>query len=139
MQVHVLFFGMLKDLAGGSGEDFDVPEGASLGQLFEVCVSRHPRLRDVARNIVIARNREFADPSAILQPRDEVALLPPVSGGAEPQSAAAEAGHYFALTRSAINTQAVVDRLLTGAEGAAVTFEGTVRNNTNGRRTRYLD
>ena len=48
-------------------------------------------------------------------------------------------GHYFALTRHAIDTQAVIARLLTGAEGAVVTFEGTVRNNTKGRATRCLD
>jgi molybdopterin synthase catalytic subunit len=140
MHVHVLFFGMLKDLAGTSGEDVEVPAGASLAQLFDACAERHPRLREVSRSIVIARNREFADPSEILEAADEVALLPPVSGGADPQAArATDAGHYFALTRSAIDTQAVIARLLNGAEGAVVTFEGTVRNNTNGRRTRCLD
>ena len=50
-----------------------------------------------------------------------------------------EAGHYFALTRHAIDTRAVIARLLTGAEGAVVTFEGTVRNHTKGRSTRCLD
>jgi molybdopterin synthase catalytic subunit len=48
-------------------------------------------------------------------------------------------GHYFALTRHAIDTHAVIARLLTGAEGAVITFEGTVRNNTKGRATRCLD
>jgi molybdopterin synthase catalytic subunit len=50
-----------------------------------------------------------------------------------------EAGHYFALTRHAIDTHAVIRRIQTGAEGAVVTFEGTVRNNTRGRRTLCLD
>ena len=54
-------------------------------------------------------------------------------------SKSAEAGHYFALTRHAIDTHAVIARLVTGAEGAVVTFEGTVRNHTKGRATRCLD
>ena len=137
MQVHVLFFGMLKDLVGSSGEDFEVPEGANLGVLFDTCAARHPRLREVKRSIVIARNREFADASTSVAPGDEVAFLPPVSGGSGP--APNDSGHYFALTRSAIDTQGVIRHLLAGAEGAVVTFEGTVRNNTNGRRTRFLD
>jgi molybdopterin synthase catalytic subunit len=48
-------------------------------------------------------------------------------------------GHFVALTRHSIDTRAAIARLLTGAEGAVVTFEGTVRNNTKGRATRCLD
>ena len=130
---------MLKDLVGSSGEDFEVPEGSNLGQLFDACAVRYPRLREAARSIVIARNQEFADSSSVVEPNDEVAFLPPVSGGSDPALVPADAGHYFALTRSAIDTRAVVNRLLNGTEGAVVTFEGTVRNNTKGRRTRCLD
>ena len=61
------------------------------------------------------------------------AAAPPI------RSKSAENGHYFALTRTAIDTRAVVARILTGAEGAVVTFEGTVRNNTKGRATLCLD
>ena len=68
-----------------------------------------------------------------------MAFLPPVSGGSEGDVDLSRDGHYFALTRHAIDTHAVIARLLTGAEGAVVTFEGTVRNNTKGRRTRCLD
>src|ERR1022692_2017919 len=96
-------------------------------------------MRELAGSIVVARNREFAEISTPLTEGDEVAFLPPVSGGAGAISHIAEAGHYFALTRHAIDTRAVMARLLTGAEGAVVTFEGTVRNNTKGRATRCLD
>ena len=88
----------------------------------------------------MARNQEFADPATKLADGDEVAFLPPVSGGRNNNDLEIrEAGHYFALTRHAIDTHAVIARLLTGAEGAVVTFEGTVRNHTKGRATRYLD
>jgi len=139
MRVRVLFFGMLKDLVGRSSEDADFPQGADLRAVFESYAARYPRLRELAPSIVVAQNQQFAQLSASLAEGDEVAFLPPVSGGAGVDAELHPDGHYFALTRHAIDTQAVIARLLTGAEGAVVTFEGTVRNNTKGRATRCLD
>ena len=105
--------------------------------MFTTYAARFPRLGDLARSIVVARNQEFADPATKLVEGDEVAFLPPVSGGRNSDDLAIrEAGHYFALTRRAIDTRAVIAHLLNGAEGAVVTFEGTVRNHTKGRATR---
>jgi MoaE-MoaD fusion protein len=140
MRARVLFFGMLKDLVGRSAEEIDLPDGANLGSVFERYASSQPRLRQMAPSIVAARNQEFADLSTPLQDGDEVAFLPPVSGGSHSHYQEIVSGeHFFALTRHEIDTRAIVDRLLTGAEGAVVTFEGTVRNNTKGRPTLYLD
>ncbi len=109
-----------------------------MGQVLDAYARRYPRMKEMAGSILVARNREFTDLSAGLEEGDEVALLPPVSGGmgAAPLE---EAGNYFALTRVAIEVRRVMARMLTGAEGGVVTFEGTARNNTNGRPTRYLD
>ena len=139
MRVKVLFFGILKDVAGRAEEELDVPSGGQLRTLFDLYAGRFPRLGEMASSIVMARNREFAPPATELADGDEIAFLPPVSGGAGEAREIDDAGHYFALTRTAIDVQRLKARLLTGAEGAVVTFEGTVRNNTRGRRTRYLD
>jgi len=141
MRARVLFFGMLKEMVGRSAEEIDLPEGADLGSVFERYASRQPRLREMAPSIVAARNQEFADLATPLQDGDEVAFLPPVSGGTDGDCLLelVSGPHYFAITRNAIDTRAVIDRLLTGSEGAVVTFEGTVRNNTKGRPTLYLD
>jgi molybdopterin synthase catalytic subunit len=140
MHARVLFFGILKEVVGRAAEEADFPEGTDLRAVFETYACRHPQLREMARSIVIARNQEFADPSTALAEGDEVAFLPPVSGGAAPDpNEIREGGHYFALTRHAIDTRALIARLMTGAEGAVVTFEGTVRNNTRGRATLCLD
>ena len=157
MRVRVLFFGMLKDLVGHPAEDAEFPAGADLRAVFERYAAAHPRLREMAGSVVLARNQEFGRPGDPVQDGDEVAFLPPVSGGtggtggtegtggtgAEDSGAyvaeIAEAGHYFALTRQAIDSRRVIDRILTGAEGAVVTFEGTVRNHTAGRATLCLD
>jgi molybdopterin converting factor subunit 1 len=140
MRARVLFFGMLRDVVGMSREEAEFPEGADLGSVFASYAARFPRLGDLARSIVVARNQEFADPATKLAEGDEVAFLPPVSGGRNTDALEiSEAGNYFALTHHAIDTRAVIARLISGAEGAVVTFEGTVRNHTKGRPTRCLD
>jgi len=125
---------------GMSREEAEFPEGADLRLVFARYATRFPRLSDLSRSIVVARNQEFADPATKLAEGDEVAFLPPVSGGCHTSALEiTEAGHYFALVRRPIDTGGVIARLLSGAEGAVVTFEGTARNHTKGRPTRCLD
>jgi molybdopterin synthase catalytic subunit len=135
----MLFFGMVKDLVGRSSELAEFPPGTDLRAIFDAYAVRYPRLRELTGSIVMARNQEFADISTSITEDDEVAFLPPVSGGAGMDSELRQDGNFVALTRHAIDTRAVIARLLTGAEGAVITFEGTVRNNTKGRATRCLD
>ncbi|HUB80819.1 MAG TPA: molybdenum cofactor biosynthesis protein MoaE [Bryobacteraceae bacterium] len=139
MRVRVLFFGMLKDVVGIPADDADFPPGTNLAALFASYTARFPRLLELSSSIVIARNQQFADVSESIAEGDEVAFLPPVSGGAGQDAEILRDGHFVSLTRHAIDTRAVIARLLTGSEGAVVTFEGTARNNTKGRPTRYLD
>jgi MoaE-MoaD fusion protein len=140
MRVRVLFFGILKDVVGHASAELEFPEGARLATVFESFAARFPQLRPMASSIVVALNREFANPSASIAEGDEVAFLPPVSGGVATECwETADGGHCFGLTRHAIDTRALIARLLTGAEGAVVTFEGVVRNNTKGRPTLCLD
>src|SRR5215472_7208274 len=125
MRLRVLFFGMLKDLVGRPSEEIDLPDGADLGSVFERYASRFPRLRELAPSIVAARNQEFAELNTVLTDGDEVALLPPVSGGIDSDPLEMESGgHYFALTRCPIDTRPVIARMLKGEDGAIVTFEG---------------
>jgi molybdopterin synthase catalytic subunit len=139
MRVRVLFFGMLRDLVGRPSEESDFPPGADLRAVFDRYAERYPPVRQLAPSIVVARNQEFADLATPVADGDEIAFLPPVSGGAGGRLEIVENGHYFALTRSAIDTRAVVARVQTGGDGAVVTFEGVVRNNTKGRPTLCLD
>src|SRR5262249_16167546 len=70
---------------------------------------------------------------------EEVFFGPRVGGGAAAVVEGGKGAFYSALPRHTIDTRAIIARLLDGAEGAVVTFEGTVRNNTNGRPTLCLD
>jgi molybdopterin synthase catalytic subunit len=141
MRVKVLFFGMLKDIVGCAEEQLEIPEDPRLGDIFDHYAARFPRLQGMAGSIVLARNHEFSGPSSPVAEGDEIALLPPVSGGAASDFTheIQENGNFFALTRHQIDNQRVADRLLRGEAGAVITFEGVVRNNTKGRCTRCLD
>ncbi|MCP5117917.1 MAG: molybdenum cofactor biosynthesis protein MoaD [bacterium] len=132
---------MLKDIAGSASDELDLKEGANLGAVYNHYATKHPRLREYEGSIVLARNCEFAGRDTLLADGDEVAFLPPVSGGSGPWIEQIEdtAGHFFALTRQRIDTERLVERVLQGADGAVVRFEGVVRNNSKGRPTLYLD
>jgi molybdopterin synthase catalytic subunit len=129
MRVRVLFFGMLKDLAGTSSDSLELPDGASVRNVLEYYATHLPRLKTSLTSLAVAVNQHYASAETELKPDDEVALLPPVSGGS---------GKAI-ITRDAIRTGNVISRIKQGEDGAAVVFEGVVRNQTRGRRTLYLD
>jgi molybdopterin converting factor subunit 1 len=81
IRVRVLFFGRLKEIAGHAEESVDVPEGAAIEDLFTRCVTRQPALGSFRASLVASRNQEFVPWSTPLRSGDEVAFLPPVSGG----------------------------------------------------------
>jgi molybdopterin synthase catalytic subunit len=142
VRVRVLFFGMLRDIAGRSEEEIDVDEGARLDSIFDRYARQFPRLRGLESSIVLACNQQFCDRSVSVRENDEVAFLPPVSGGSggyTHEISDSEAGHFFALTRDPIDAAGLARQLLRGEDGAIVNFEGVVRNNTKGRPTQFLD
>ena len=141
MKVRVLFFGMLKDLTGRGSDLLTLPEHATLGDVVIHYEEMAPGLGDLAASIAISINQEFAAPDALLKEGDEIAFLPPVSGGSTDSASdmPAQPRRYSTVAREKIDTQAVLAQLKQPADGAAVVFEGVVRDNTRGRRTVFLD
>jgi MoaE-MoaD fusion protein len=140
MRVRVLFFGMLKELAGRGSDLLSLPEHATVGDVFIHYEETTPRLGELASSIAISINQEFAGADSKLKEGDEIAFLPPVSGGlADAEGEMLARGRrYSSIVREKIDTDAVLDKLKQPADGAAVLFEGVVRDNTRGRRTLYL-
>ncbi len=152
MRVRILFFGMLKDLAGKSSDLLELPEPASVADVLAHYQSHVPRFKDSLPSLAVAVNQQYAGPETKLRLDDEVALLPPVSGGSgkdanetaaaqpvAPRRYAAASILHAEIIREAIDTQQVLASLKRGEDGAAVVFEGVVRNQTRGRKTLYLD
>jgi molybdopterin synthase catalytic subunit len=141
VHIRVLFFGLVRDVVGLREDSLDVADGGRLSQVFEHYAARFPKLREMSGSIVLALNEQFSSPATPLAEGDEVALLPPVSGGScrYTHEIADPAGHFFALTRQPIDAAALARQLLRGEDGALVNFEGVTRNNTKGRATRFLE
>lgn len=81
IRVRVLFFGRLRELVGSSEETVELPRGAPIEELFGSIAARRPALASFRSSLVASRNLEFAPWSTPLQSDDEIAFLPPVSGG----------------------------------------------------------
>jgi molybdopterin synthase sulfur carrier subunit len=77
----VLFFGRIRELGGISEESASVPEGATLADLFATYANRFPQLASFRGSLVASRNQEFSAWNTPITAGDEIAFLPPVSGG----------------------------------------------------------
>ena len=149
MRVRVLFFGMLKEMAGKAAESIELPEGASVRDLLAHYERQVPRLKDSFSSLALAVNQQYASAETRLNGGDEVALLPPVSGGSgetpvrqaqgRPARQPVGSRRYACITTEIIDLPDAVAALKRGEDEAALVFEGIVRNQTRGRKTLYLD
>jgi molybdopterin converting factor subunit 1 len=131
MTIKVLFFGLTRDLTGLGEERVELRDGERLDDLWQRYANRFPKLAEMSQVLVTAVNQEIATRSRALEDGDEVAFLPPVSGGA-PED-------FYRLTREVIRTRELADGLKAPEDGATVVFEGIVRNHSKGKKTLFLE
>jgi len=127
VQIRVLFFGILKDLAARSADILDVPEGSRASDVIQRYTNLIPN--SGLSSVAISVNQEYATPETPLHAGDEVALLPPVSGGT-PRAR---------ITHDRIDVASITEYLKRPEDGATVIFEGVVRNHSRRRRTLFLE
>ena len=140
MHVKLLFFASLKDIVGSRQLDLDIPSGATVNDLLERLESRYPGFRRYRPVLLTSVNEEYVDKQAVISDGDEVALFPPVSGGATPDAVLADRPReVYRLTREPIDARNIAELILRPEDGALCIFEGVVRNNSKGKATRYLE
>jgi molybdopterin converting factor subunit 1 len=135
MRVRVLFFGVLRDQAGEPERWVELPAGATVVTLLRLLQSgsSNCRMPVLDHGLAVAVNREYSTGTAELRDGDEVALLPPVSGGLD------GAAHRVEIVDGAILTEEILASIKQSSDGAICVFDGIVRDNTRGRRTLHLD
>ena len=116
MRVTVRFFAGLRERAGAGRRELDLPDGAAVSDVWPAL-----DLGPEPPGLLYAVNRAYAERKALLAEGDEVALIPPVSGGA------------FRLTHGPVNLTSVVVEVVDDRAGAIATFLGTVRARSRGR------
>ena len=127
MEFEVRLFATLKDRAGQDRIQVRVEQPATVQDLVLATGRAYPALAEALPSALIAVNMAFAGPATTLQAGDEVAIFPPVSGGA-----GADFPHptFFAVTSGAIDLATIHSRLARPDIGAIVTFTGSVRGET---------
>jgi molybdopterin converting factor subunit 1 len=80
MKINILTFGIAKDIIGNRQLELELPDGSSVGYLKEILVALFPAFSDL-KSLQVAVNEEFAFNELVLSSRDEIAIIPPVSGG----------------------------------------------------------
>jgi molybdopterin synthase catalytic subunit/molybdopterin converting factor small subunit len=132
MRVRLVSFGPLKAaFANGDGWR-ELREGTSVTSLLEQLRLDGVVSEAALKSAAVAVNHEYARGNVVLEDGDEVAILPPVSGGME-------GSPMVYLTRETIDSAAVMEAIKAGPDGAVCVFDGIVRDNTRGRKTLYLD
>jgi len=143
MKVRVLPFGILKEWLGPDAATVELPLGATVSDLLDKLGTSADRVNSL-RGIAVGVNAGYVTASHVLQDGDEVALLPPVSGGraTRPAGVSDESGvsaSEVQLKREWIDSSELVDSAKAAEDGAVVVFDGIARNNSRGRRTLYLE
>ncbi len=133
--------GMLREIAGRERDAVELREQATAGELYAELQRRLPKLQEFRGAIALAVNYEYADAAATLRENDEVALIPPVSGGsgAEAVTELPLTSQHASLVLAPIAAGTILEQIKRPEDGAVATFDGIVRNNSRGRRTLYLD
>lgn len=133
MRVLVRLFASYREAAGRGHYEMELPEGAVVRDVLSRIVGEHPLLRS-QREIVAARNREYVALDAPLAEGDEVALIPPVSGGAVTRGAA-----DILVTSAPLSLDTALARVRHEGAGGVCVFVGTVRRENRGKRVTLLE
>jgi MoaE-MoaD fusion protein len=117
VHVTVRLFAMLRERAGSPELTLELPEGARVG---DALAELHGLAEGVP--LVLAVNREYADEERVLDPGDELALIPPVSGGDT------RAAPWVRVSSEPLSLEALAERVRDPRAGAVVTFQGVTRD-----------
>ncbi|HWT78235.1 MAG TPA: MoaD family protein [Candidatus Methylomirabilis sp.] len=129
MKIHVRLFAAMKDIIGRREIVLEVPEGTTASALLRRFVVEYPRLQALQPSLLVAVNREYVEATRALKDGDEVAYIPPVSGGAD----------LYEVTENPLSLDGLVMVVRQNASGAVATFLGVVREIARGRRVSFLE
>ncbi len=129
MQISIRAFASYREAIGSARITLTIPDGASPGQVWKTLLSSYPRLRALPQPFAFAVNDEYVESEVPLRPRDELVLVPPVSGGSE----------FIDLVEAPIDINTLLGQVNHAQAGAVVVFLGTVRDNNRGRHVKHLE
>lgn len=130
MKARVRLFAALREAVGAREVTLDLREGASVRQAFEQLCSAYPALARYGGQVAFAVNAAYVPPEHPLRGGDELAVIPPVSGGAPA---------LIRVTTEPLDPPALTKTVRTDADGAVCLFLGVVRSHNAGRAVQHLE
>ncbi len=138
MRLTVQLFANLAETCGARQIELsDLPQPLTAALVIDAFISRFPQLDPMRDSIMFAVNAEYVSADHPVMPCDEVALIPPVSGGSDNGDTAEDA--FFKITRDVLDSTALHNLVLSPQAGAVSLFVGVVRDNNLGRDVNYLE
>jgi MoaE-MoaD fusion protein len=138
MKVQVRLFARYRETAGRDRVELDLPEGGTVETAWEAVTSRFPSLSAYRPFTLFAVDNDYVGPERPLRPGEELCLFPPVSGGSG-TPAATPAGDLVDLVAVPLSERALLAAVEDPGAGAVVLFSGVVRDQTGGRRVKFLE
>ena len=127
--VTVRYFAIVREAVGRDRDELTLDDGATAGDVLERVLEGRPALERSRRSLLVMVNQAYAPPETPLRDGDEVALIPPVSGGA---------GTLLRVTDAPLDAREAEAVVADPSCGAVLTFTGTVRDNARGQEVTEL-
>lgn len=130
MKLRVLYFAVFRERLGKDEEEIELPEGATVATAVDALGIRHPAIARLAGRFRVAVNQEFAGNDEALRNGDELALIPPVAGGAD---------RHVLLSDQVLSLDRCIAAVSGAGMGGIVTFTGMVRLQSRGTTIDHLE
>ena len=130
MDIDIRFFAVIREIVGRSAERRQLPVGSTAGDVFDELTREYPRLERMRPVTMVMVNKAYVTQDHVLRHGDELALIPPVSGGAQ---------RRFAVQSDALDPRLTESLVAHPGAGAIATFIGTVRDHGRGRKVTHLE
>ena len=131
MKIHVLYFAVFRERLGTSEESLELADGANVGAAVATLAARHPAIAQLRGRFRVAVNQDFVEDTQLLQDGDELALIPPVAGGA--------ACRHVELTDRTLSLDRCINAVRGDGMGGIATFTGMVRLHSRGTTIDHLE
>ena len=132
MKVQVRLFASYREAAGRDRVELELPEGGTVEAAWAAVAERYPVLRPYRPHTLFAVGQDYVAPEHPLRAGDEVCLFPPVSGGLD-------GADLYRVTEELLSQAAITAAVADPEAGGVVVFSGVVRNETGGRRVKFLE
>jgi molybdopterin synthase catalytic subunit len=135
INVQVRFFAAFKEIIGKNKLDLQIPDGSSVKDVIAIIGETYPGVKKIIQISKCAVNMEYADTERKLAEGDEITVIMPVSGGI---AAVSENNVYIEITSEKIDAGKVLNFVSDYSSGSVLLFNGTVRDNDEGKPVKYL-